>query len=126
MSHSRPIYIVFTPRARPRTTSIARPIARRCRSAEERDPLEDLAPVRCRSSVICSGGEKSRLGTLEGVRGGVGGVGGSEGGVGGRAGGGPFVAKDLNGTAVARRATDLVNTANIPLVVVVHDDQKFY
>lgn len=125
-SHSRPIYKVFTPNARPNTTRATLPIVRRRCSAEDSEPLDDRAPVRCFSPVLGSGGEKSRLGTLEGVEGAVsecgcpseGGGGGGGCAFGGRGGGGRLsVAIDRNGCASARRDTDLLNTANIPQIL---------
>jgi hypothetical protein len=102
-------------------------MARRCRSAVERDPLDDLAPVRCRSSIAGSGGEKSRLGTLFKDTGGGGGDfdGGFDGGGGPFVFGGWFVAKDRKECAHARRGADLANTANIRTTKTGIFEQKF-
>jgi len=127
-SQSRPRYTVYALKATANPAIITRLMFRRCRSAEERVSLADLAPVVLGCSPAGWAGEKSRLGTPAGKGAlcecsdadpdsGVG-VSGSDvfgGEVGSLPSGCPgnFCVRYRMGCTAARRATDLVRTPNI-------------
>lgn len=63
-SHSRPIYTACAPKARNKTAREIRILDRRVRSLAVLYPFDDMAPV-FRASSEGSGGEKSKVGTLD-------------------------------------------------------------